>query len=81
MLPCSFQRGRQEDAHEYLIALLDAMHIMAVGGPGAKPPPAVAASSLIHRIFAGRIRSQVRRRALPACAPACRCCSGAGGGC
>lgn len=58
-LSTSFKRGRQEDAHEYLIALLDSMHTMAMGGPAAKPSPSVRRTSLIHRIFAGRICSKV----------------------
>jgi hypothetical protein len=57
----SFRNGRQEDAHEYLIALLDAMHTMALGGPGVKvKPEEAAAKSLIYRIFAGKMRSTVR---------------------
>lgn len=56
---CSFRTGRQEDAHEYLIALLDAMHTMALGGPGVKVKPEAAANSLIYRIFAGKMRSTV----------------------
>lgn len=56
----SFRNGRQEDAHEYLIALLDAMHTMALGGPGVKiKPEEAAAKSLIYRIFAGKMRSTV----------------------
>jgi hypothetical protein len=58
---CSFRTGRQEDAHEYLIALLDAMHTMALGGPGVKvKPEEAAAKSLIYRIFAGKMRSTVQ---------------------
>lgn len=60
-LHCSFHNGRQEDAHEYLIALLDAMHTMALGGPGVKvKPEEAAAKSLIYRIFAGKMCSTVR---------------------
>ena len=55
---CSFRRGRQEDAHEYLVALLDAMHEAAVAGYNPKPPREVAETSLIYRIFAGQSRSQ-----------------------
>ena len=60
-LCCSFRKGRQEDAHEYLVALLDAMHEAQVAGVQPRPPTAVAQTSLIYSIFAGRIRSQVSR--------------------
>ncbi|BDA41002.1 probable ubiquitin carboxyl-terminal hydrolase 42 at N-terminal half [Coccomyxa sp. Obi] len=56
----SFRRGRQEDAHEYLVALLDAMHEAALAHLNPKPPKEVAETSLIHRIFAGQTRSQVK---------------------
>jgi len=56
---CSFRMGRQEDAHEYLIALLDAMHERSIAGI-PKPPPDVEFTSFIYRIFGGRIRSQVK---------------------
>lgn len=55
----SFRMGRQEDAHEYLIALLDAMHERSIAGI-PKPPPDVEFTSFIYRIFGGRIRSQVK---------------------
>jgi ubiquitin carboxyl-terminal hydrolase 36/42 len=55
----SFRLGRQEDAHEYLIALLDAMHEGCLArAPGPKrPPPALAATSLIYSLFGGALRS------------------------
>eukprot|EP00887_Chlorella_sp_A99_P006830 scaffold2.g6830.t1 len=56
----SFRLGRQEDAHEYLIALLDALHERSIGGLVPKPPPALAHTSFIYRIFGGRMRSQAR---------------------
>lgn len=52
--------GRQEDAHEYLIALLDAMHERSIAGLIPKPPPDIECTSFIYRIFGGRIRSQVK---------------------
>ena len=55
----SFRKGRQEDAHEYLVALLDAMHEAQVAGVQPRPPTDVAQTSLIYSIFAGRVRSQV----------------------
>ena len=51
--------GRQEDAHEYLVALLDAMHEASLAPLHPKPPREVAETSLIYRIFAGTSRSQV----------------------
>lgn len=58
--PRSFKIGRQEDAHEYLIALLDAMHERTIAGMNPKPPPEVEFTSFVYRIFGGRIRSQVK---------------------
>lgn len=55
----SFRLGRQEDAHEFLIALLDAMHEASIAGMQPKPPPELAHTSFIYRIFGGRMRSQV----------------------
>lgn len=57
---CSFHPGRQEDAHEFLVGLLDAMHESILWGLKPKPPKEVAETSLIYRIFAGTMRSQVR---------------------
>lgn len=56
---CSFRLGRQEDAHEYLVALLDAMHESYVNMSRPKPSPELSQTSMIYRIFAGKIRSQV----------------------
>jgi len=74
----SFRPGRQEDAHEYAVALLDAIHEAclarlprplaprAPGGLRGPPPPVppvpayLAATSLIYRLFAGRLHSAVR---------------------
>ncbi len=58
-LPCSFRLGRQEDAHEYLVSLLDAMHEAVLAGIHPKPPREVAQTSFIYRIFGGTCRSQV----------------------
>ena len=57
--PRSFRLGRQEDAHEYLVALLDAIHECSIAGMNPKPAPELAHTSFVYRIFAGRIRSQV----------------------
>ncbi len=55
----SFRLGRQEDAHEYLVSLLDAMHEAILEGIHPKPPREVAQTSFIYRIFGGTCRSQV----------------------
>ena len=59
-LSCSFRLGRQEDAHEYLVSLLDAMHEAILAGIHPKPPREVAQTSFIYRIFGGTCCSQVR---------------------
>ncbi|KAK9841788.1 hypothetical protein WJX81_002879, partial [Elliptochloris bilobata] len=56
----SFRTGRQEDAHEYLVGLLDAMHEGVLAGVHPRPPRETAETSFIYRIFAGRLRSQVK---------------------
>lgn len=58
-IDCSFRLGRQEDAHEYLVALLDAMHESYISMCRPKPSPELSKTSMIYQIFAGRIRSQV----------------------
>ena len=42
------------------MALLDAMHESTLAGLHPRPPPALALTSFIYRIFGGRMRSQVR---------------------
>ncbi len=55
----SFRLGHQEDAHEYLIALLDGMHECIVQRVRPRPSPAVEQTTVIYRIFGGMMRSQV----------------------
>ncbi|MEW5319842.1 MAG: hypothetical protein WDW38_010967 [Sanguina aurantia] len=55
-----FRLGRQEDAHEFLRCLVDAMHEVSLKGITPKPSPELCATTLIHRVFGGRLRSQVR---------------------
>ena len=57
---CRFRLGRQEDAHEYLIALLDAMHDRSIAGMNPKPTRDLEYTSFIYRIFGGKIRSQLK---------------------
>jgi hypothetical protein len=51
--------GRQEDAHEYLRCVLDAMHEAFLKHIKPKPPPELASTTFIHRIFGGKLRSEV----------------------
>lgn len=55
-----FRNGRQEDAHEYLRCLLDLLHETCLKPLSPKPPPDVQRTTVIHRIFGGRLRSQIR---------------------
>ena len=55
-----FKLGRQEDAHEYLRCLVDAMHEAWLKGlKGPKPPRELSTTTFVHRIFGGRLRSQI----------------------
>jgi ubiquitin C-terminal hydrolase len=65
-----FRPGRQEDAHEFLVHLLDAMNDgelkeaginqNASGWRDRLPIPRLDETTFIHRIFGGYFRSQVR---------------------
>ncbi|KAL3942385.1 MAG: hypothetical protein SGBAC_003417 [Bacillariaceae sp.] len=65
-----FRPGRQEDAHEFLVHLLDAMHDGELRAAGINqqtsgwrdrlPVPRLDETTFIHRIFGGYFRSQVR---------------------
>jgi len=65
-----FRAGRQEDAHELLVHLLDAMHegeLFAAGiNPNASgwrdklPIPRLDETTFVHRIFGGYFRSQLK---------------------
>jgi ubiquitin carboxyl-terminal hydrolase 36/42 len=59
-----FRLGRQEDAHEYLRCVLDAMHEAFLKPLKPKPPPELAVTTFVHRIFGGKLRSQVHNGAL-----------------
>lgn len=56
----SFRNARQEDAHEYMVNLLESMHkcCLPVGVPSESP--SAYEKSLVHKIFGGRLRSQVK---------------------
>ena len=65
-----FRPGRQEDAHEFLVHLLDAMNDGELRAAGIDqnqsgwrdrlPFPRLDETTFIHRIFGGYLRSQVR---------------------
>jgi ubiquitin C-terminal hydrolase len=64
-----FRPGRQEDAHEFLVYLLDAMHDGELKAAGINqhvrgwrdqlPIPRLDETTFIHRVFGGYLRSQV----------------------
>ena len=65
-----FRPGRQEDAHEFLVHLLDAMNDGELRAAGIDqnqsgwrdrlPFPRLDETTFVHRIFGGYLRSQVR---------------------
>mmetsp|Transcript_1865 Transcript_1865/g.4253 ORF Transcript_1865/g.4253 Transcript_1865/m.4253 type:complete len:554 (-) Transcript_1865:1337-2998(-) len=55
-----FRPGRQEDSHEYLRCLLDALHEACLKPFKPKPPPHLAATTFINRIFGARLRSRIK---------------------
>nr|GMD60847.1 Ubiquitin carboxyl-terminal hydrolase 23 [Ipomoea batatas] len=56
----NFRNARQEDAHEYMVNLLESMHkcCLPLGVPSESP--GAYEKSLVHRIFGGRLRSRVK---------------------
>ncbi|KAJ7979614.1 Ubiquitin carboxyl-terminal hydrolase [Quillaja saponaria] len=56
----TFRNARQEDAHEYMVNLLESMHKCCL--PSGVPSESSSAyeKSLVHKIFGGRLRSQVK---------------------
>ncbi|CAN6245783.1 unnamed protein product [Urochloa humidicola] len=56
----SFRNSRQEDAHELMVSLLESMHKCCLPSGIPSESPSAYEMSLVHRIFGGRLRSQVR---------------------
>jgi len=66
----NFRPGRQEDAHELLVHLLDQMHEGELNAAGINPQasgwrdrlplPRLDETTFIHRIFGGYLRSQLK---------------------
>ncbi|XP_024318308.1 ubiquitin carboxyl-terminal hydrolase 23 isoform X2 [Brachypodium distachyon] len=56
----SFRNYRQEDAHELMVNLLESMHKCCLPSGMPSQSPSAYEKSLVHRIFGGRLRSQVK---------------------
>ncbi|CAN8253132.1 unnamed protein product [Cochlearia groenlandica] len=56
----NFRNCRQEDAHEYMINLLECMHKCSLPSGVSSQSSDAYRSSLVHRIFGGSLRSQVQ---------------------
>ncbi|KAK8513577.1 hypothetical protein V6N13_002311 [Hibiscus sabdariffa] len=56
----NFRNSRQEDAHEYMVNLLESMHKCCLPSGVPSESPRAYERSLVHKIFGGRLRSQVK---------------------
>ncbi|XVF35553.1 hypothetical protein REPUB_Repub18cG0155600 [Reevesia pubescens] len=56
----NFRNSRQEDAHEYMVNLLESMHKCCLPSGVPSESPSAYEKSLVHKIFGGRLRSQVK---------------------
>ncbi|XP_030456379.1 ubiquitin carboxyl-terminal hydrolase 23 [Syzygium oleosum] len=56
----NFRNARQEDAHEYMVNLLESMHKCCLPSGVPTESPSAYDKSLVHKIFGGRLRSQVK---------------------
>lgn len=56
----NFRNARQEDAHEYMVNLLESMHRCCLPSGVPTESPGAYEKSLVHKIFGGRLRSQVK---------------------
>lgn len=56
----NFRISRQEDAHEYMVNLMESMHRCCLPSGIASESPSAYEKSLVHKIFGGRLRNQVK---------------------
>ncbi|CAI9779680.1 unnamed protein product [Fraxinus pennsylvanica] len=56
----NFRNSRQEDAHEYMVNLLESMHKCCLPSGVPSESPNAYEKSLVHKIFGGCLRSQVK---------------------
>ncbi|KAK7388365.1 hypothetical protein VNO78_23181 [Psophocarpus tetragonolobus] len=56
----NFRNARQEDAHEYMVNLLECMHKCCLPSGVPSESPGAYEKSFVHKIFGGRLRSQVK---------------------
>ncbi|CAJ1944826.1 unnamed protein product [Sphenostylis stenocarpa] len=56
----NFRNARQEDAHEYMVNLLECMHKCCLPSGVPTESPGAYEKSFVHKIFGGRLRSQVK---------------------
>ncbi|CAF1698581.1 hypothetical protein HID58_051231 [Brassica napus] len=56
----NFRNCRQEDAHEYMINLLECMHKCSLPSGVSSESSDAYRSSLVHKIFGGSLRSRVK---------------------
>ncbi|KAJ8562192.1 hypothetical protein K7X08_011483 [Anisodus acutangulus] len=56
----NFRNARQEDAHEYMVNLLESMHKCCLPSGVPSESPSAYEKSLVHKIFGGCLRSQVQ---------------------
>jgi hypothetical protein len=55
----TFRNSRQEDAHELMVNLLESMHKCCLPSGVSTESQSAYDKSLVHKIFGGRLRSQV----------------------
>lgn len=56
----NFRNSRQEDAHEYMVNLLESMHKCCLPSGVQSESSSAYEKSLVHKIFGGQLRSQVK---------------------
>ncbi|XP_020587045.1 ubiquitin carboxyl-terminal hydrolase 23-like, partial [Phalaenopsis equestris] len=56
----NFRYSRQEDAHEYMVNLLESMHKCCLPNGVSSESPSAYEKSQVHKIFGGQLRSQVK---------------------